>query len=150
MRNYQYVDIIGLCFAKMSSTAERWNRVGDELEKIKRDIMVHPNQYPGKNIPSKMLRNEEVRQMLADIHQHRCWLLHQSQILHYENKRAMAIMGISEKQLKKFYEKMSNDPDINMEAPSLDYDITPLNSDSLTTLQYLDDRLEQINATRTR
>lgn len=143
MRNYQYVDIAGLCFSKMSSTAIKWNQWGDELESLKKDIKAQPDQYPGKNIPSKLLRNNEARRMLGEIHQHRCWLLHQAQILKYENKKGMAIMGISDKKLEKFNKKMSKEPVIDMEAPSLDYDITPINPDNLTTLRDLDARLEK-------
>ncbi len=144
MRNYQYINIAGLCFAKISSTSQKWNHWGDELENLRKDVHAHPDQYPGFNTSSKFLRNEEARQMLAEIHQHRCWLLHQSEILHYENKKGMAIMGITDKELQKFYEKIADDPVVDMEVPSIDYDITPLNPDSLTTLRNLDERLEQL------
>ena len=82
--------------------------------------------------------------MLAEIHQHRCWLLRQSQILRYENKKAMAIRGVTDEDLQDYYETMSKDPDLDMEEPSLDYDVIPLNPNNLTTLRNLDDRLEQL------
>lgn len=143
MRNYRYIDIAGLCFSKMNSTAQKWNRWGDELEQLRKDVRAHPDLYPGQNTSSKFIRNSEARQMLSEIHQHRCWLLHQSQILRYENKKAMAIMGITDEDLQDYYETMSKDPDIDMQEPSLDYDVVPLNPDNLTTLRNLDDRLEQ-------
>lgn len=97
MRNYRYIDIAGLCFSKMNSTAQKWNRWGDELESLWKDVRSHPDYYPGENVASKFLRNSEARQLLSEIHQHRCWLQHQSQILRYENRKAMAIMNVSEK-----------------------------------------------------
>lgn len=145
MRKYRYIEIVGLCFAKMNSTAERWNQLGAEFEAIKDNIKAHPDQYPGKSTSSKFLRNNEARLKLADIHNQRCWLLQQSRILHYENLKAMAIMGISEKKLQKFYDKeMANDPVVDMEEPTLDYDRTPLNPDNLTTLATLDARLDSL------
>ena len=144
MHNYRYIDIAGLCFSRMSSTAKRWNQWGDALEQLRKDVMSHPDQYPGENNPSKFLRNGEARLMLSEIHKHRCWLRHQSQILQYENKKAMAIMKVNEKELQKFDKKMSEDPVVDMEEPSLEYDIPPLNPNNLTTLRGLDERLEQV------
>ena len=60
----------------------------------------------------------------------------------------MAIMGITDKELQKFYEKIADDPVVDMKTPSIDYDITPLNPENLTTLQNLDERLEQLKTNK--
>ncbi len=51
-----------------------------------------------------------------------------------KNKKGMAIMGISDKELQKFYEKIADDPVVDMETPSIDYDVTPPQSRQLDNI----------------
>ena len=142
LRSYTFIDNVGMCFASMRSTTNRWNQWGDEIARLKSNIRAHPDDYPGASFASKCLRNNEARIMLGNIHKQRCWLHYKMEVFRYDNLKNMAIMDITEQQLLDFITDRETPVDVGVEEPDWNYDITPIAADSLTTLRELDSRLE--------
>ena len=72
--------------------------VSDEYARI----MEHPEGYPGESLPEKILSNQTVRKQLQGITSSREWLKYVSTALRSSNKRNMAMIGISEEEVKAF------------------------------------------------
>ena len=144
MRSYRFITNVGMCYSLMSSTTERWNRWGDEIDKLKLQIRNNPDEYPGANHPSKCLRNAEFRSMMEAVHSHRDWLHYRSQSLKYYNLVNMALMGVSEEELVEFLEKSLEPVDVGMDQPGMDYETPAPNPDSLTSMEPLNARLDSL------
>lgn len=144
LRNFQFVDNVGMCYSLMQSTIERWNHWGDEIEDIKHQIITHPDDYPGINLPSKYLRNKELRIIMGNLHNYRDWLRYRAQSLQYYNRVNMVIMDITQEELDEFVQKIHQNVDVGMELPGMDYETPAPSPDSLTSLAPLDARLDII------
>lgn len=69
----------------MHSIEDYWNDRVKEEEKIFDEISGHPEQYPGKYICTKWLRNANVRQAMVMKHNWVCWLHYYTPILKPED-----------------------------------------------------------------
>ncbi len=142
LRSYTFIDNVGMCFASMRSTTNRWYQWGDEIAQLKANIRAHPDDYPGTSFASKCLRNNEARIMLGNIHRQRCWLHYRLERFRYDNLKNMSIMDITEQELLDFITDRETPVDVGVEEPDWNYDITPIASDSLTTFRDIDARLK--------
>ncbi len=144
MRNYQFVTNVGMCYTSMQSTADKWNHWGAEIDNLTNQIKTHPDEYPGKNLPSKYLRNLEIRMALESVHEHRNWLLYRAKALNYDNSVNMSLMKVTEEDVLEYIEKSQEALDIEYEYPSMDDNTPALNADNLTTMSALDARIDSI------
>ncbi|MBQ9892455.1 MAG: hypothetical protein IJM35_04795 [Bacteroidales bacterium] len=100
--NFQFIDNVGKTYASLRDIENDWTiqmrTVSDEYARI----MEHPEGYPGESLPEKILSNQTVRKQLQGITSSREWLKYVSTALRSSNKRNMAMIGISEEEVKAF------------------------------------------------
>lgn len=145
--NFQFINSVGDCFTRMHNIEEYWNNNVKEEEKKLDEISENPDQYPGKYICTKWLRNANVRQSMAMKHNWTCWLSYQAAHIRYTNKQNMSVMGITEKELKEFMEEYHKEIVIEEQAPVSDDFYTPmLKPESLNTLEVYQKQLDSVKA----
>ena len=145
--NFQFISNVGDCFTRMHSIEEYWNNRVKEEEKVLDDISGNPEEYPGKYICTKWLRNTNVRQSFAMKHNWLCWLQYQAELMRYTNKQNMSVIGISEKELKEFMEEYHKEIVIEAQAPISDDFYTPfLEPKDLNTLEVYKRQLDSVKA----
>lgn len=145
--NFQFISNVGDCFTRMHSIEDYWNNRVKEEEKIFDDISGNPEQYPGKYICTKWLRNDNVRQTMVMKHNWICWLHYQAELMRYTNKQNMSVIGISEKELKEFMEEYHKEIVIKEQAPVSDDFYTPiLKPENLYTLEIYQKQLDSLKA----
>lgn len=145
--NFQFISNVGDCFTRMHSIEDYWNNRVKEEEKIFDDISGNPEQYPGKYICTKWLRNDNVRQTMVMKHNWICWLHYQAELMRYTNKQNMSVIGISEKELKEFMEEYHKEIVIEEQAPVSDDFYTPiLKPQDLNTLEVYQKQLDSLKA----
>ena len=143
--NFQFISNVGDCFTRMHSIEDYWNNRVKEEEKIFDDISGNPEQYPGKYICTKWLRNDNVRQTMVMKHNWICWLHYQAELMRYTNKQNMSVIGISEKELKEFMEEYHKEIVIKEQAPVSDDFYTPiLKPENLYTLEVYQKQLDSL------
>lgn len=145
--NFQFINNVGNSFTRMHNIEEYWNNNVKEEEKKLDEISENPDQYPGKYICTKWLRNANVRQSMAMKHNWTCWLSYQAAHIRYTNKQNMSVMGITEKELKEFMEEYHKEIVIEEQAPVSDDFYTPmLKPDGLNTLEVYQKQLDSVKA----
>lgn len=145
--NFQFINNVGNSFTRMHNIEEYWNNNVKEEEKKLDEISENPDQYPGKYICTKWLRNANVRQSMAMKHNWTCWLSYQAAHIRYTNKQNMSVMGITEKELKEFMEEYHKEIVIEEQAPVSDDFYTPmLKPESLNTLEVYKKQLDSVKA----
>lgn len=145
--NFQFISNVGDCFTRMHSIEEYWNNRVKEEEKVFDDISGNPEEYLGKYICTKWLRNTNVRQSLAMKHNWLCWLQYQAELMRFTNKQNMSVIGISEKELKEFMEEYHKEIVIEEQAPISDDFYTPmLKLEDLNTLEVYQKQLDSLKA----
>lgn len=143
--NFQFINNVGNSFTRMHNIEEYWNNNVKEEEKKLDEISENPDQYPGKYICTKWLRNANVRQSMAMKHNWTCWLSYQAAHIRYTNKQNMSVMGITEKELKEFMEEYHKEIVIEEQAPVSDDFYTPmLKPDGLNTLEVYQKQLDSV------
>ena len=119
----------------------------NEDEKTINEISGTPEQYPGKYICTKWLRNDNVRQVLTMKHNWICWLHYQAEYIRYTNKQNMSVIGITEKELKAFMEEYHKEIVIEEQTPVSDDFYTPmLKPQDLNTLEVYQKQLDSLKA----
>ena len=147
LSNFQFINSVGDCFTRMHNIEEYWNNMVKEEEKTLDDISGNPEQYPGKYVCTKWLRNDNVRQTLAMKHNWICWLHYQAEYIRYVNKQNMSVIGISEKELKDFMDEYHKEIVIEVPVPVSDDFYTPsFNPEDLHTLDAYKQQLDSIKA----
>ena len=145
--NFQFINNVGDCFTRMHNIEDYWNDRVKEEEKTYDDISGHPEQYPGKYICTKWLRNNNVRQAMVMKHNWLCWLHYQAEYMRFTNKQNMSVIGISEKELKEFMEEYHKEIVIEEQAPVNDDFYTPmLKPEDLYTLDIYKKQLDSLKA----
>ena len=145
--NFQFINNVGNSFTRMHNIEEYWNNNVKEEEKKLDEISENPDQYPGKYICTKWLRNANVRQSMAMKHNWTCWLSYQAAHIRYTNKQNKSVMGITEKELKEFMEEYHKEIVIEEQAPVSDDFYTPmLKPDGLNTLEVYQKQLDSVKA----
>lgn len=121
MDNAMFVEEIGNCFSVINQVKESWNDMADELGNACDKVLENPDAYPGVNLYVKQLGCYEVRIRLANVHNNRCWLHHCAEVLRYENRENLALIGVSEQELKAFIEDREKEVKVDMEKPNDDF-----------------------------
>ena len=147
LSNFQFINSVGDCFTRMHNIEEYWNNRVKEEEETLDEISGNPEQYPGKYVCTKWLRNDKVRQALTMKHNWICWLHYQAEYMRYANKQNRSVIGISEKELKDFMDEYHKEIVIEEQVPVSDDFYTPsFNPEDLPTLDAYKKQLDSIKA----
>ena len=134
MGNFQFIDNVGLCFSKMEFWSKILNDYIAELNAEMLNVTNNPNQFPGETLAMKKLGNMKIRAMLWRLHNYRKWLHDCTEELRYLNRKNMAVIGISEQELKEFIEERQREIEIDEEDPTTKvFEFPALKVDDLTT-----------------
>ena len=142
---FKFLDSVGQCFSEMNTDEEYCNNWVKEFEQAINDVIEHPEDHPGERTHTKLLSDDGIRQKLQNIHARRSWLEYARDHLLYMNKLNRRYIGLSEKEVKKFAEKLQVEyvPEIKEPVVS-DYRRDLLSPDSLTTVKELDGHIRSI------
>ena len=147
LSNFQFINNVGDCFTRMHNIEEYWNNMVKEDEKTIDEISGNPDQYPGKYVCTKWLRNANVRQAFAMKHNWICWLHFQAEYMRFANKQNMSVIGITEKELREFMDEYHKEIVITEQAPNSDDFYTQnLNPKNLPTLDAYQKQLDSLKA----
>ena len=130
MGNFKFIDNVGWCFSEMNSLEEEYNQRVLEIASSAVDIKVHPANYPGNSTVEKLLRNDEVRSSLKEIHNLRRTLRYQIANFRMENRNNMRLIGILEKEVMTFTDNLGAADDyedkilnpFDFESPAIEVD----------------------------
>ena len=130
MGNFKFIDNVGWCFSSMNSLEEDYNQRVLKIAFSSEDIKVHPANYPGNSTVEKLLRNDEVRSSLKEIHNLRRKLRYLTANLRMENRNNMRLIGISEKEVMAFTDNLGAADDyedkilnpFDFESPAIEMD----------------------------
>ena len=145
MNNVLFVENVGMCFSMMSFFSEYWNGEFDAYDDVFSKILQESDgALSWKEFTIKKLQSNEVRQKLANTHNLRCWLQQSKDLLRFYNYKNMALIGITEDELRDFIEERRKEIKIDMEEPDDFYYTPALDPDSLTTLMPLTLQIDSI------
>ena len=135
MANVEFIDKVGQCFASINSVEEYWNEWTNDVGALLKEIHDNPENYPGSNKSTKLIHNSEMRHSIARIHNWRGWMKYVAATMRFHNRENMRSIGISEKELMKFINKLSKEVKNDEKPPVVnDYYMPALNPDSLYTM----------------
>ena len=132
MGNFQFIDNVGACFSSINWMEEYYNETTLEYQTARDKIYLHPDDYPGKTLAEKYLRNEDLRRQMLLPNILRDWLCFSAADLRRDNRRNMLLIGISEKEVMDFTDNLGKGEAFEEEElDRYDYDRPRLNQDSL-------------------
>ena len=144
MGNFQFINNVGDCFNRMHSIEEYWNTMVKENDDLIDKITNNPDQYPGKYVCTKWLRNPGIRNNMKLHHSWVCWLSYQAEYMRYMNRQNMSVINISQEELDEFVKEYKKEIVLEEKEPDQDKFYTPLNLfDSLASLQAIQDQLDK-------
>ena len=133
MGNFKFIDNVGWCFSYMNLIEETYNKTVDVLVAANDRIVLHQNEYPGDTKMEKLLRDDELRQILKSIHTHRSYLSFCAANLRMENRNNMRLIGISEKEVMDFTNDLGAADDYEEEILNQeDFEKPDIDVDSVT------------------
>ena len=143
MGDFQFVDRVGACFAMINNAEKYWSDWVGETDDAIKTINANPDQYEGKTVPLKLLRDSDMRNRIRRIHNFKAWTLYIAELIRYNNRKSMVLVGITEEEVKAFTDERNTDVQTDKEIPQAHY--TPsLQLDSLNTLSKLSAHLDSL------
>lgn len=142
--NAVFVENVGHCFSIINQVKEYWKEQADELNGAFDKVLENTDAYPGDNLYVKQLGCNEVRQKLVNTHNLRCWLKHIAELLRYENRKNMALIGVSETELKGFIENRDKEIEVDMEKPNDDFYTPNPNIDNQPIFKKLNTQIDSL------
>ncbi len=139
--NFQFIDNVGKCYTTLRAIESEWK---DQMAGINTEcnrILEDRDKYPGRTLSEKLLSDKSVRLQMMAIPDRRAWLKYAVVALREYNRANMALIGISEQEVKEFTDMQSLEGDFaGQEAANQaflrgEFAIPPLSLDSLCTLQ---------------
>lgn len=145
LRNFDFIDQVGSCFAGMNTVEEYWNKWVTEMEESTKEIKNHPDNYEGSTLGIKYMKNDNVRSLLRSIHARRGWLNYIAATMRYYNLYNMECMGITEDEVMDFANAREEGSKNNNPPPrDTEYYTPTLQPDSLFTFRELNKRLDSL------
>lgn len=136
MKNFQFVDHVGQCFAVIDAAEQYYADWVMEVDRATKAISANPEQYEGRNFALKCLNSDDVRSKIARIHKFRGWLRYVAEVVRYYNRENMSIIGIPEEEVKAFTDELKKEVEFNEKKPNAyDYYFPEIDPDSITTIQ---------------
>lgn len=139
--NFQYIDNVGKCYTSLRVIESDWKEQMRSISVEFERVVEHPEDYPGETLAEKTLTNKAVRIQMAAIPQRREWLKYVIHALRETNRRNMALIGISEKEVMAFTDKQklagdfSSEDAVNEAFFRGEFAIPPISLDSLYTMR---------------
>ena len=147
MGSVRFIDIVGSCFSAINGVEDQFNEWVKSVVDAKREVVNNPDNYEGSNVYLKMMHSDKVRAAMAAIHNRRCWLRYAAATLRFYNLRNMEAIGIPEKEVMEYTDEREQQIDDNITPPDAEtYYTAPYSLDSLTSLRYLNARIEELKA----
>lgn len=141
MGNFQFIDNVGKCYSAIRFIEEDWKVQRQSISAEYLQIMEHPEKYPGKTLPEKILSNPEVRSQIGSIRAQREWLSYIVESLRESNRRNMSLIGISEEEVMAFTDERSqlgysqSEDKVAEDYLKGAFSIPPISRDSMYTMQ---------------
>lgn len=135
--SFQFIDNVGKCYTSLRAVENDWKEQLQSLSTEYNLIMEHPESYPGKNLPEKVLSNKAVRIQMKSLPKRREWLRYAVAAIRESNRNNMALIGISEEEVMAFTDEQSySASDEATEALFRgDFALPKLSPDSLYTMR---------------
>ena len=140
-RNYRFIESVGASFARINADENNWNEWVKEYEKTLNNVL--SEMQPGEHTLTKLLNDNSVRQKLESFHVRKYWLDYISAHNHYLNKKNLDIIGLKEKDIKAYTERLEREKLPDEPQPS-DFRSEQLKSDSLYTLEQIKMHIDSI------
>jgi len=137
MGSFQFIDNVGKSYTSLRAVEDDWKEQLQSLSTEYNLIMEHPENYPGKTLPAKILSNKAVRIQMKSLPKRREWLRYAVAAIRESNRNNMALIGISEEEVMAFTDEQSySASDEATEALFRgDFALPKLSPDSLYTMR---------------
>ena len=148
--NFQFIDNVGKSYSTLRAVESDWREQMLSVSEEYNHIIEHPENYPGKTYPEKILYNTEVRTQLAAITQRREWLKYITFALRESNRDNMALIGISEDEVMAFTDERSFQKGISSDEAANDayfrgeFSIPDIPADSLSSMPSVSDLVDGV------
>ena len=143
MDNFQFIDNVGKCFAKMNSDENNWNEWVTEFETAITRVI--EQMQPKERTLTKLLSDNTVRQKIESFHVRKNWLDYISAYHRYLNSQNMVIIGVTKQEVMAFTDERGRSINTPEEEPiQSSFRTKQLSVDSLTTLTPLIQHIDSI------
>lgn len=143
MDNFQFIDNVGKCFAKMNSDENNWNEWVTEFETAITRVI--EQMQPNERTLTKLLSDNTVRQKIESFHVRKNWLDYISAYHRYLNSQNMVIIGVTKQEVMAFTDERGRSINTPEEEPiQSSFRTKQLSVDSLTTLAPLIQHIDSI------
>ena len=143
MDNFQFIDNVGKCFAKMNSDENNWNEWVTEFETAITRVI--EQMQPNERTLAKLLSDNTVRQKIESFHVRKNWLDYISAYHRYLNSQNMVIIGVTKQEVMAFTDERGRSINTPEEEPiQSSFRTKQLSVDSLTTLAPLIQHIDSI------
>lgn len=143
MDNFQFIDNVGKCFAKMNSDENNWNEWVTEFETAITRVI--EQMQPKERTLTKLLSDNTVRQKIESFHVRKNWLDYISAYHRYLNSQNMVIIGVTKQEVMAFTDERGRSINTAEEEPiQSSFRTKQLSVDSLTTLAPLIQHIDSI------
>ena len=143
MDNFQFIDNVGKCFAKMNSDENNWNEWVTEFETAITRVI--EQMQPKERTLTKLLSDNTVRQKIESFHVRKNWLDYISAYHRYLNSQNMVIIGVTKQEVMAFTDERGRSINTPEEEPiQSSFRTKQLTVDSLTTLAPLIQHIDSI------
>ena len=143
MDNFQFIDNVGKCFAKMNSDENNWNEWVTEFETAITRVI--EQMQPKERTLTKLLSDNTVRQKIESFHVRKNWLDYISAYHRYLNSQNMVIIGVTKQEVMAFTDERGRSINTPEEEPiQSSFRTKQLSVDSLTTLAPLIQHIDSI------
>ena len=135
-RDFVFINKAGTCFAMMNTMDELYANYREEFIMPWKRINENPDNYIGKTMGSKCLRDKEYRKTLELIHRKAAYYRYQANKMREMNAINMSLMGVSEEDVLRFIKESEDVAEADNNGKKLKDFVTPaLNPDSLPAFQ---------------
>jgi hypothetical protein len=143
MDNFQFIDNVGKCFAKMNSDENNWNEWVTEFESAITRVI--EQMQPNERTLTKLLSDNTVRQKIESFHVRKNWLDYISAYHRNLNSQNMVIIGVTKQEVMAFTDERGRSINTAEEEPiQSSFRTKQLSVDSLTTLTPLIQHIDSI------
>ena len=143
MDNFQFIDNVGKCFAKMNADENNWNEWVTEFETAITRVI--EQMQPKERTLTKLLSDNTVRQKIESFHVRKNWLDYISAYHRYLNSQNMVIIGVTKQEVMAFTDERGRSINTAEEEPiQSSFRTKQLSVDSLTTLTPLIQHIDSI------
>lgn len=123
--NFGFIDNVGESFMGINWVIAEWDTAIDEIADLYQKVSYTPEDYPGKTLPEKLLRNPQVRSSIEHIHSLREWMEYNVYQFREANRKSMWLIGLTEKEVMDFTDARHRDEDYGDEVAETELVFNP-------------------------